>query len=174
VAAPDARSGGVGGQGSLVHLDGWTVEEMLIEPSVGMIVNWPTVRLREFDRSTFSVRERTYKEAKEEYDAHRDSLSAWMEAARQYVYALDAGATVERDLKLEALGKVVGGTLPLLVTANTEREINDAVAFAEEEGARIVILGGSEAWKVVELLAEKHVPVILGWQRGVEGCRVAS
>jgi imidazolonepropionase-like amidohydrolase len=167
VAAPDARSGGVGGQGSLVHLDGWTVEEMLIEPSVGMIVNWPTVRLREFDRSTFSVRERTYKEAKEEYDAHRDSLSAWMEAARQYVYALDAGATVERDLKLEALGKVVGGTLPLLVTANTEREINDAVAFAEEEGARIVILGGSEAWKVVELLAEKHVPVILGPTQGL-------
>lgn len=162
VAAPNARSGGIGGQGSLIDLDGWTIEEMLVEPSVGMIVNWPTVQTRQFDFSTFSMRERTYKEAKEEYDAHRDSLAAWMDAARQYVHAVDAGASVERDLKLEALGKVVRGELPLLVTANTEREIEDAIAFADEEEAHLVILGGEQAWKVIDLLVEKSVPVILG------------
>lgn len=162
VAAPDARSGGIGGQGSLISLDGWTVEEMLIEPSVGMILDWPTIQTRQFDRSTFSMRERTYKEAKEEYDAHRDSLTAWMEASRRYVHAADAGAPVDLDLKLEAMGKVIRGDIPLLVTANTDREIEDAIAFAEEERARIVILGGRESWKVAKLLAEKRIPVILG------------
>lgn len=161
-AAPAARGGGIGGQASLVNLHGWTIEEMLVAPSVGMIVDWPNLSTREFDFSTFSFRERPYKEVKKEYDQRRDSLAAWLSAARQYVHAVEAGTEVERDLKLEALGKVTGGELPLLVTASSERQIRDALDFAEQHEVRIVILRGNEAYKVAELLVEKDVPVILG------------
>ena len=51
--------------------------------------------------------------------------------------------------------------MPLFTSANTEREIKDAVAFAERVGVRIVISGGSEASMVAGLLKEKNVPVIL-------------
>jgi imidazolonepropionase-like amidohydrolase len=36
------------------------------------------------------------------------------------------------------------------------------VAFAERQGLRIVIVGGSQAYRARTLLAEKRVPVILG------------
>ena len=69
---------------------------------------------------------------------------------------------MERDLKLEALLKVADGELPFLVSANSERQISDALDFASENEVRIVIAGGGEAWKLAERLAQENVPVILG------------
>lgn len=162
VAAPAARSGGIGGQGSLIHTDGWTVEEMVIEPSVGMIVSWPSLQTRGFDFATRTVIQKTYREAKEEYDQKIEQLEQWLDGARQYEEAVAAGVEVERDLKLEALVKVVDGELPLLVYANSARDIAAAIDFGKRNDVRIVILQGREAWKVADRLAEADVPVILG------------
>jgi imidazolonepropionase-like amidohydrolase len=162
VAAPAAGPGGIGGQGSLIHLDGWTVEEMLVAPSVGMLVQWPGLQTRGAGFGSADQQERPFREVKRQYDQRVDSLRAWFAAARQYRQAAAAGATVSRDLRLEALGPVLDGALPVLVTANTTREILDAVAFAETQHVRIVILGGSQAWKVADTLAAKDVSVILG------------
>jgi imidazolonepropionase-like amidohydrolase len=162
VAAPRARSGGIGGQGSLIHLDGWTVEEMVIEPSVGMVLSWPNLQTRRFDYSTYRMSQRSFREAQEQYEESINQLRSWIEGARQYKAALDAGVDVERDLKLEALVKVTEGELPFLVEANSERQIEDAINFASDNDVRIVILGGGEAWKVAERLAQENVPVILG------------
>lgn len=161
-AAPNARGGGIGGQASVIHLDGWTIEQMVIDSSIGMIVDWPSLQTREFDWSTFSWRERSYKEAKTQYEERLDSLRSWVQAARQYLRAMDADMSLPRDLKLAALGRVVRGELPLLIEANTDRAIRGAIEFAQAEDVRIVILGGREAWKVADLLAERDVPVILG------------
>jgi imidazolonepropionase-like amidohydrolase len=162
VAAPGARSGGIGGQGSLIHLDGWTVEEMVIEPSVGMVLSWPSLQTRRFDYSTYSMSQRSFREAQEQYEESIREFESWLEGARQYKAALDAGVDVERDLKLEALLKVADGELPFLVSANSEPQISDALDFASENEVRIVIAGGGEAWKLAERLAQENVPVILG------------
>jgi imidazolonepropionase-like amidohydrolase len=162
VAAPQARSGGIGGQGSLVNLAGWTIEEMLVERSVGFVLAWPTLETRRFDFATFQQTERPFREAKKEYDDRLRQLDEWMEAARRYDRAVQAGDTVARDLKLEALGKAVRRELPLLVQAGKERDIRNAIAWAEKQNVRIVILGGEEAWKVKDELARKQIPVILG------------
>jgi len=162
VAAPSARSGGIGGQGSLMHLDGWTVEEMVIQPSVGLILSWPNMQTRSFDRSTYTMTERSFREAKQEYEDRIAELKSWLEGARQYKAALEAGVAVERDLKLEALVKVIDGELPFLINANSERDINGALDFASENNVRIVITGAREAWKVTDRLAEENVPVLLG------------
>lgn len=162
VAAPQARSGGIGGQGSLINLAGWTVEEMLVEPSVGFVLNWPTLETRQFDFATFQQTERPFREAKKEYDDRLRQLDEWMEAARRYDRAAQAGEAVARDLKLEALAKAVRRELPLLVQARTERDIRNAIAWAEKQNVRIVILGGEEAWKLKDELARKQIPVILG------------
>lgn len=160
VAAPRARAGGIGGQGSLMYLNGWTIEEMLIQPSVGMMVEWPSLRSRRrFFRS--GARQQSFRELKRTYDARIDTLGQWLNAARQYQHALEADASIARDLRLEALRPVLDRQLPLLVNADSEREIRDAIAFAEEHQVRIVILQASSAWKVADLLAEKDVPVIL-------------
>jgi len=169
VAMPGASDGGIGGQGSLIHLDGWTVEEMLIEPSVGMVVSWPSIRTRRFNYATGQVTEQSYREAKRAYDEKIEQLGDWLEGARQYRAAIQAGTDVERDLKLEALTKIIDGSLPLLVSASSERDINGALDFAEQQDVRIVILGGDEAWKVAERLARENVPVILGPTQSLPG-----
>jgi imidazolonepropionase-like amidohydrolase len=46
--------------------------------------------------------------------------------------------------------------------AESERDIRNAVEFAEEQGLKMILAGAPQAWKVKELLAEKDIPVILG------------
>ncbi len=165
VAAPGGGRGGEGvmlGQGSLMHTDGWTVEEMIIEPSVGIVLAWPSMRLRSFDYATMSVNERSYREAKKEYDEKLEEIEGWLDAARNYAAALEAGTELERDLKLEALVKVATRELPFLVSVNTERGINAVLDFADRNDVRVVLLGANDSWKVAERLAEQDVPVILG------------
>ncbi len=159
VAAPTGGSGGIGGQGSLIHLDGWTIEEMLIEPSVGMVLNWPSLRARR----RFGRRgpQRSFRERRERRDEQITQLDSWLEAARHYIRATESGSTVRRDMKLEALAKVIRRELPFIVMADMEDDINDAIDFAQRNDVRIIIGGGREAWKVRERLAADGIPVIL-------------
>jgi imidazolonepropionase-like amidohydrolase len=155
-------AGGFRGQGSAFSLDGWTIEEMEIDPGVAMVLDWPTIRTREFDRSTFTFRERPYKEAKEEYDRAVQRLASWLEAAREYDHAVSGGATIRPDSRLAALARVTRREIPVIARVNTERDIRNVVAFAEEQGIRLIIAGGAQAYRVAQLLAEKKIPVILG------------
>lgn len=63
--------------------------------------------------------------------------------------------------ELEALLPVLRGTLPLYVVANAERDILNALRLADEFDIRLIIRGGTEAWKVSAELAEAKVPVAL-------------
>lgn len=154
----------IGGQASAFSLDGWTIEEMLIERSVGMVVNWPSVAASTFDMSTFSRRARPYTEAKQEQARQLHELTTWITNARGYGETRSKAADrVPRDLKLEALAPYVTGSRPWLVNASSERDIKDAVAFfVDTHKLKMVLVGAAEAWKVAGLLAEKQVPVILG------------
>ena len=160
-----APSGGPwAGQASVILLDGWTVEEMEVEKSVGVVLEWPSLATREFDFSTFSVREKKFSEAKRDYDRTVGELVDWIETARQYDHALSnagSGTAVEQDHALEAVASVARGELPLLVVADRARAIRDAVAFAEEHGLQLVVASGRDAAGEADLLAEKKVPVIL-------------
>ncbi len=158
------RGGGViAGQAAVVHLDGWTVEEMAIDASAAMVIQWPEVRTRTFDFTTFSRRNVPFNDAKEKAEEARAELREWLEAARHYHQASAAGSDrLERNLKLEALARITGGGQPVILQADQERDIEAAVAFAEEEGLKMILAGGRDAWKVKELLAEKQIPVILG------------
>lgn len=124
---------------------------MAIEISVAMILNWPGIQTQPFTKG------------KTEYDKRVVELEDWMEAARHYAQAAEKGAAgkVERDLKLEALVPVVQGKLPVIVMASSKRAIQDAVAFAGKNNLKIIIAGGTDAWKVKDLLKEKNIPVIL-------------
>lgn len=64
-------------------------------------------------------------------------------------------------LDLAALGPVLAGRLPLVVTAHAEADIRAAVRLAQAGKLRLVIVGGAEAWRVADLLAKAKVPVIL-------------
>jgi imidazolonepropionase-like amidohydrolase len=163
VVAPRVDDGVIAGQAALVNLVGWTVEEMALDPAVALVMTWPEVQTRSFDFSTFSVRETPFNDAKEKAETQQNELRDWFDAARHYAQAAASGsARVERDLKLEAMAEWLGGVKAVIIQADAKRDIEAAVAFAEEEGLHMVLAGGRDAWQVKELLAEKGIPVILG------------
>ena len=66
-----------------------------------------------------------------------------------------------RDLKLEALGKVLSKEVPLLVTANRANDILTALRLAREFDLRVILDGGAESYLVTDQLKSAGVPVIL-------------
>lgn len=159
-----SNSGGIPGQATLMHLDGWTVEEMAIEPSAAMVIEWPRIQTRTFDFSTFSFEDRPFTEAKRQYDERVEKLEEWFEAARHYKQATERGdpTRFERNLQLEHLARTLDGGLRVIVVADDKRSIESAIEFADRHGLEIAIAGGDEAREVKETLAEKGIPVILG------------
>jgi imidazolonepropionase-like amidohydrolase len=156
-------SGVLGGQASAIHLSGWTIDEMLLKKSAAMMVNWPEIETQTFDFATFSRKEKPFTEAKQEYEKQVNELTDWLERARHYAQALEKGsaAKYDRDVKLEALVPVIRGELPVLVFADRARDIRNAVEFCEKQKLRMILAGGSEAYKVKDLLRSKGIPVIL-------------
>jgi imidazolonepropionase-like amidohydrolase len=157
-------SGGVlGGQASAIHLSGWTIDEMLLKKSAAMVLNWPKMETRTLDFATFTRKEKPFSEAKQEYEKQVNELGDWLERAHHYAQAVEKGsaAKYDRDVKLEALMPVIRGELPVLVFADRAREIRNAVEFCEKQKLRMILAGGSEAYKVKDLLRSKGVPVIL-------------
>jgi imidazolonepropionase-like amidohydrolase len=169
IAAPgttgfDLQSGGlIAGQASAFNLAGWTMDEMQINRSVAMVINWPSIQTRTFDFATFSIKEKPYADVKKEYDKSVNTLGDWMDRARHYAQAKEKGSSAlfERDLKLEALVPVVQGKLPVLVIADEARDIRNAVDFCTKQNLRMILGSGAEAWKVKELLKDKKIPVVL-------------
>jgi imidazolonepropionase-like amidohydrolase len=170
IAAPgtsgfDSQGGGlIAGQASAFNLAGWTMDDMQINRSVAMVINWPSIQTRTFDFATFSIKEKPYADAKKEYDKSVNELGDWLNRARHYAQVKEKGspALYERDLKLESLVPVVQGKLPVLVIADDERDIRNAVEFCSKQNLKMILGSGAEAWKVKDLLKEKKIPVILG------------
>jgi imidazolonepropionase-like amidohydrolase len=50
--------------------------------------------------------------------------------------------------------------IPVWVNADEMAQIESAVSWAEQEDVRLVIVGGSDAWRVTGLLKSKGIPVI--------------
>jgi imidazolonepropionase-like amidohydrolase len=90
-------------------------------------------------------------------------LRAELIKAREYV-AKQAGPEDKRparDLKLEALGKVLQKEVPLLVTANRANDILTALRIAREFDIRIILDSAAEAYLVADKIKVAGVPVIL-------------
>lgn len=66
-----------------------------------------------------------------------------------------------RNLKQEALVRVLGGELPLLVTAHRAQDIANALRLAEEFNIRLVLDGATEAYLLTDRIQAAQVPVIV-------------
>jgi imidazolonepropionase-like amidohydrolase len=62
---------------------------------------------------------------------------------------------------MEAMAKLIRKEVPARFEANLTDDIRTAIRIAEEFGLKIVIDGGTGAYKVKGLLAEKQIPVVL-------------
>ena len=151
----------IAGQAVLMHLNGWTMEDMAVRAPAAMRMEFPHVQI---SRSTFAEApgRASYPEAKKRYEQQLRELNDFMESAERYRQAKAGGAAgFEPDLKFEAMLPVLDGKLPLLIRAEKAKTIREAIAFAEKYKLRMILEQGDEAWKVAAELKAHDIPVIL-------------
>jgi len=69
---------------------------------------------------------------------------------------------VDRDLKLEALGRVLRREIPWRQHCHRADDIATAMRIAEEFGYDLVIDHGTEAHLIADLIAARGIPVVIG------------
>jgi imidazolonepropionase-like amidohydrolase len=163
-AAITAPTGGlISGQAALIHLDGWTQDEMAIKPTAGVIIRYPSAGggggFGGFGGSNQSDPEQE-RERQATLRRQVNELHDYLHRAKAYDKGRDAGMT-DVELPLEALRPVMNREAPAIVMADSREQIEGALRLADSLGIKIIISGGAEAWQVADQLASKNVPVIL-------------
>jgi len=151
------------GQGSVIALDGETVEQMLREESVayytamgeagsGRAGGSRAANYQRLHDALWDVRAGILSEGDEgdedEDDAESDPLA-------------EGGRSNLNDRNKKALQPVLEGAAPLVVTANRASDLRLALRLQKEFGFRMVIVGGAEGWKVADELAAAGVAVVV-------------
>jgi imidazolonepropionase-like amidohydrolase len=161
VAGITPTGGIVSGSGAALKLDGWTREDASLRAPAYVTVTWPDLAIDRSPQAAFSVR--IQEKRRDEAVAKLKDVFA---EARAYRKARSAEGKVgiprhDTDPRLEALQPAIEGKVPVLVVADSLRQIRAALAWAKEENLRIVIGGGRDAWRAAAELAQANVPVVL-------------
>jgi imidazolonepropionase-like amidohydrolase len=157
------------GQMSIIHLDGSMNDKMAVKPLAAIHLRFPALVTRPIpphehddDHDAGDAEEIPYEVAKAAYDSRMAALVEFFERAQQYRRAKAAGGAVAADLRLEAMLPVLEGKAPMFVTAVREREIREAIEFADREKVKIILADAYESYKVIPLIKERDIPVVLG------------
>ena len=153
------RGGLVSGRASAIRLDGWTWEQMTIEPDAGLVIEWP--------RTEPDLRPSRWREPKPEKEQRKEIRESFevierlFDDAAAYLKAADADPKQAADLRYEAMRNVLARRKPVFVRASSQGQIESAVAWAVRRTLRLVIVGGREADRAIPLLSEHDVGVII-------------
>jgi imidazolonepropionase-like amidohydrolase len=152
------------GQGALMHLNGWTWEDMAVKPGTVMDLLFPEIETVSPQLATFlGTPGRTYAYQEKEHKEQIRQLHEFFEQARHYQIAKNANPPgFQRDLRLEAMIPVLEGKLPLFIRAGKEQAIKEAVQFAGEEKIKMILGDPVEIGSTGSLLKERKIPVVLG------------
>ncbi|MGP8245021.1 MAG: amidohydrolase family protein [Bryobacteraceae bacterium] len=162
----------ISGQAALIHTDGWTWEQMAVLPSAAIAVQFPSLGGRggrgggnpDFPAlfgeagaaGAYAQTLRTYRE-------ELGKLTDFFDQARRYQKAKAANEPgLTRDLKYEALIPVLEGKTPLAISVSTPKTIHDAIAFADRQHVKVVLLQPRELGNAAAELKARNIPVILG------------
>lgn len=154
------------GQPAMIHLDGWTWEDMAVKRSTAIEIIFPVIQTgggRFAEANPGAAPRTTFVESKRAYDKRLRELDDFFDSARRYQTAKSGNAPgFKADLKFEAMIPVLEGKLPAMVTAVRERAIRDAIAFADKQKIKIILAGGREYGKLMPELKSRNIPVITG------------
>lgn len=96
-----------------------------------------------------------------------DEARSYAANPNDYVRRPHDGRFALSDLK--ALGPVVAGTQPLLAQASSANDIRALIRLKNTYRLNVIVVGGSEAWRVGRELAEADIPVIASGMYNLPG-----
>ncbi len=141
------QGGRVSGQSTVVQLDAWNWEDAAYATDEGIHLNWPW--------SFYWWNNR----ANEDYGDQVDEIKTNFKEAQAYAKNKKVKKT---NLKMDAMKGLFNKSKTLYVHANNVKSITEAVLFFKDFGINLVIVGGTDAWMITDLLKENKVAVILG------------
>jgi imidazolonepropionase-like amidohydrolase len=147
------RSGIWMGQSALINLAGETAQQMIVRSPVAMHVGFTPLRGGGYPGSLLGVFS-SLRQMMLDARRYRDSLAIYERSPRGM-------RRPETDRSLAALIPVIDGRMPVVMLANSEREITRALDLGAEFKLKLVIAGGREADRVADRLAKQNVPVLL-------------
>ncbi|MFQ5702932.1 MAG: amidohydrolase family protein [Gemmatimonadales bacterium] len=153
--------GRISGVAALIDLDGWTPQEMAVEPLAALVVNYPRFGAgggRGF--GGFFRPQGSPEERRRTAERQARELKDYLEQAKSYAARKARNALPRLDRQMEAMVPAITGEMPVIITANSDEEILGAIDLAEQFDLDYVIYGAREAWKVVDTLAAKNVRVV--------------
>ncbi|MFH1304605.1 MAG: amidohydrolase family protein [Planctomycetota bacterium] len=137
------QNGLIAGQASLVQTAGWTAPEMVMDLEAGLQILWSTKKERQQELEDFLQKARLYQKLKKQTEENASNRPV-------------------TDPRYEALLPYLNQKKPVFIEANSQKEIAGALLFAEKEKLRVIITGGTDAWKLAQELKARKVPVIVG------------
>jgi imidazolonepropionase-like amidohydrolase len=158
----------VSGQSALVRLAGTTPASMVVKAPAALHVVYPSGRpavdpSRPFEPQEPKTLAERLKDREKAQKQALERLANLLAEAKAYA----AGATdatrppQETSMALEALAPFARGEAPVVVRVDDEDEIKSAVRFASDNGLKLIVAGGLEAWRCAALLKEKDVAVLV-------------
>ena len=151
------------GQASVVQLDAWNYEDAAYKMDNGLYINMPSLMARRGGRMAFMRPGPAGDPVKAAMDKIETIKTFFTDAKAYYQEKTHAA----NNLKLEAVRGLFEGKQKLFVRANEVKQILLAMDLAKSFGFKLVIVGGTEAYQIADLLAENNVPVILDRQHSL-------
>ena len=151
-ALTSPRTGIWMGQSALINLSGDTPQRMIVRSPVAMHVGFTPLR-GSYPGSLLGVFA-ALRQMMLDAQRYRDALQIYERNPR-------GTRRPDTDRSLAALVPVIEGRMPVVMLANSEREINRALDLANEFKLRLIVAGGREADRVADRLAKQSVPVLL-------------
>lgn len=153
LAQSTPTGGRVSGTSSIMMLEGWNWEDAVYHADDGIHVDWPALSFRARWWLGESGRRKNNR-----YDEQVGELITFLRDAKAY----HEKPTENKNLLLEATRPLFTGEKQLFVEANNARVIVEAIGSLKETGVqKIVLVGGTDAWRVKELLVQEDIPVLL-------------
>jgi hypothetical protein len=147
------RSGIWMGQSALINLSGETPQQMIVRSPVAMHVSFTPLRGGGYPGSLLGVFS-TLRQMMLDAQRYRDSMQIYERNPRGI-------RRPDVDRSLAALVPVIEGRMPVVMLANSEREITRALGLAQEFKLKLIIAGGREADRVASDLKKQNIPVLL-------------
>ncbi len=169
----------ISGQTMIVKTTGNTVEDALIIPTAMIAASLGEQGVKRDDKSPGTrskviamlraqlIKAREYLKKQEKADqsrARKEAESASSQASEDDAAGNDEkkdSKPPDRDLRLEALGRVLKGEIPLLVTVHRAHDIVTLLRLAKEFDIPIILDGAAEAYLVIDEIKAAGVPVLV-------------
>lgn len=144
----------IGGQGVVIKTYGAVIENMVAKDKAVMVMGLGASAKRENQMPTTRMGVAALlRETLTKANEYKNKMAVYSREKK--------GPEPKKDLAMEALLPVLRGKMPMMIHCERRDDIMTAFRIADEFGLKVILDGATDAYKVVDEIKERDIPVIL-------------